>query len=891
MKRLLTALICAVLLIQMPLSVGAYDENTVLVTVNGNKTELIHSVMVTDGTYLLPFKELMAEMDFYAEYNSDKNAYIGDINSVEAIVPLNSVKACYDEVWIELEHSTVAADDDVYAELDFIDKLYGIDYTLSDNCINFKVKKSVSTETADKNVNIEEYLSSLTPKGKTIKNADLFNAELSDASLVAMREAVVDDAPGFLKAVEVENLTEPELYYRAQITVNTTESVSAGDVLVVTFYARKIKCVDESGFAKFNSTFEALDVDWTKFHNVTAEVADTWTRFEYPFIVTKNLKAGEAHFCLRVGFRYQTVQFGGLEIVNYGKKADIALLAPEKVVETTYYGREEGALWREEAFKRIEKYRKNDIAVKVTDENGNPVKNAKVYANMTKSEFLWGTAVTETRAFEAARTSVFYDDILSNKFNSMTMESNMKPSGFRMHRCVKAINFARENNMYFRAHAILWDSKTHYPAELDENSTVEEVVDFSKRYASKLIYNFGESISEMDVLNEPLNNSTFRDKYGSDFIVEIFKAIDDMAPDIKLFVNETGMIGRDTNLPSAVKFKGIVDDLIAKGAPVDGIAMQNHAAGFIYPQDFYNQLDYMAENVDYIAITEYDYLSNLPDNTEALSAEADYLRDSVILAYSHPKMTSFTMWGFGDLGHWRKNAPLYFENYTGKPALKYWDEYVWGEWFTKEEAVTDENGVAVIRGHRGNYDITVEADGKKAKTTLVLTKDGENSVNAVCDGKKIMLTSSHEIAEKLPKISMQKALYNEKSSEYEYKKLYENKAATAVKNGRKVNFLLDENNTSLCSANKEDYIILNLENPLNSGYITVETQGTSEALFKAEVKSEDGSWQCIYSGETVGKTGKCSFEQDGVNQVRISGLVDVPAMIKYIKVCAKEEKR
>lgn len=887
---MLTALICVVFLLQSAIPVGAHAADTFSITVNGDNIELMCPAQRVNGIYMLPFKELMSKMGFFVIYNAEENAYTGDINGVEAIVPLDSDKACYDAVWIELENSTVSLDSDVLTELEFIDKLYGIDYTCTDDGISFTVKKSEQKEIDEENISIDEYLATLTPKSIVVKNEDLFNAELSDPELVAMREVEVDGAPGFTKAVEVENLTEPQLYYRSQITINTTESVSAGDVLVATFYARKIKCVDESGFSKFNSTFEALDVDWTKFHNVTAEVADDWTRFQYPFVVTKDLKNAGAHFCLRVGFRYQTIQFGGVEVVNYGKKADISVMAPDKVVETTYYGREDGALWREEAFKRIEKYRKNDITVKVKDADGNPIKNAKVSADMTKSEFLWGTAVTETRAFESARTSVFYDDILSNKFNSMTLESNMKPAGFRLNRCVKAINYARDNDMYFRAHAILWDSKTHYPSEINEESSVEEVLDFSKRYASKLIYNFGDSITEMDVLNEPLNNSTFRDKYGSDFIVELFKSIKDMAPDIKLFVNDVGMIGLDSNLPSSVKFKGIVDDLVSKGAPVDGIAMQNHAAGFIYPQNFYNQLDYMAENVDYIAVTEYDYLSKLPENEEALAVEADYLRDSVIMAYSHPKMTSFTMWGFGDLGHWRKNAPLYFENYTPKPALKYWDEYVWGEWFTKESIVTDENGEAVIRGHRGNYDITVECDGKEAKTTLVLTKNGENCVNAVVDVGGISLSSSHEVPEKLPKLSMQKVILNEKASENEYKKLYENKAISALRSsGEKADFLFDKDNTSLCALDKEDYIILNLAAPLNSGYITLETAGENEALFKAEVSTDDGSWHTVYSGETSAGKGNCSFEQDGVKQIKISGLIDIPAMIRYLKVAEKEE--
>ena len=890
MKRIFSALLCAVIFMQAAAFAAEYTN--VSISINGKAVTLIRPMRGTGESYMLPFKELMALMGFYVGYDEEQAAYIGTVNGTLAQVPTEGNKACYDQVWIELENPLIALEDDVLVELEFIERLYGISCTRVGNSISFKLELLVTEEKDTEELDVDEYLAGITPKSINISQEDLFKAEISSPELVAMRVVEVEDAPGFTKAVEVDNLTEPELFYRAQITIPTSESVAAGDVLVASFYARKIKCVDESGFSKINATYEAIDVDWTKFQNNTEEVPETWTKYRYAFTVSKELKAGAAHYCLRVGFRYQTVQFGGLEIVNYGKRADLSVLAPEKVIKTSYYGREDGALWREEALRRIEKYRKNDMTVHVADENGNPVPNAKVSANMTRSEFLWGTAVNEKRAFNTRRTSIFYDGILSDKFNSITLESNMKPAAFRIRNCVYGVNFARENNMYFRAHAVLWDAPNHFPAEITADSTEEEVYDFCLRHASKLIYNFGDSFDEIDVVNEPLNNSTFRDKYGTDFIVKLYQAVHDMAPNARLFLNETGMVGNDTNWPSAAKLKGIIDELLEKGAPLEGLGMQNHAAGMIYPQVLYNQLDYIAENLKYISITEYDYLSNLSDNTEALQIEADYLRDSIIMAYSHPKMTGFTMWGFGDLGHWRLNAPLYFETYAPKPALKYWNQYVWGEWFTQEEAVTDENGNAVIRGHRGDYDITVEADGKTAATTLALTKDGQNTVDAVLGADGIKLQSSQEVSETLPQISMLSAIYGEKDSEYAYKTLYENLAVSAKRSdGGSVDFLLDEENAAICSVNKDNSVTVRLDKPLDSGYVAVKTEGLNKSLLKIELRSEDGVWKQIYAGEFSEEGIGVCFNDSAVCEIRISGMLSLPAVLKYVKISQKEDRR
>ena len=62
-------------------------------------------------------------------------------------------------------------------------------------------------------------------------------------------------------------------------------------------------------------------------------------------------------------------------------------------IPATYKGMEEDALWRKEAIKRIEKYRKNNMTVNVTDKDGNPIQGATVNAKMTRSEFNWGSMV------------------------------------------------------------------------------------------------------------------------------------------------------------------------------------------------------------------------------------------------------------------------------------------------------------------------------------------------------------------------------------------------------------------------------------------------------------------------------------------------------------------
>ena len=60
---------------------------------------------------------------------------------------------------------------------------------------------------------------------------------------------------------------------------------------------------------------------------------------------------------------------------------------------STYTGRAADAPWRNAAAERIEKIRKGDLTIAVTDAAGKPVPDAQVRVIQKKHAFGWGTAV------------------------------------------------------------------------------------------------------------------------------------------------------------------------------------------------------------------------------------------------------------------------------------------------------------------------------------------------------------------------------------------------------------------------------------------------------------------------------------------------------------------
>ena len=132
---------------------------------------------------------------------------------------------------------------------------------------------------------------------------------------------------------------------------------------------------------------------------------------------------------------------------------------------------------------------------------------------------------------------------------------------------------------------------------------------------------------------------------------------------------------------------------------------------------FYNQFKVP------IAITELDVLSDDED------LQAMYLRDVMIASFAHPAIESLVFWGFWDGRHWKKNSPLYNEDWSEKKGLKVYRDLVFNQWWTREKATTSNDGKTKVRGFLGEYDITVNADGKqKTVKTTVTSKDNKLSI-------------------------------------------------------------------------------------------------------------------------------------------------------------------
>jgi hypothetical protein len=103
--------------------------------------------------------------------------------------------------------------------------------------------------------------------------------------------------------------------------------------------------------------------------------------------------------------------------------------------------------------------------------------------------------------------------------------------------------------------------------------------------------------------------------------------------------------------------------------------------------------------------------------------QADYTRDYMTLAFSHPAVTGFLSWGFWEGQGWRSDAAYFRKDWSIKPAGKVWIDLVMNKWWSRVSGQTDARGACSNRCFLGDYEITVIYNGKSKTLRTTLKKE------------------------------------------------------------------------------------------------------------------------------------------------------------------------
>lgn len=554
----------------------------------------------------------------------------------------------------------------------------------------------------------------------------------NDAKKVAVSFVKVEGQP-FAEAVRAE-IKEPSANnWDVQLHAYTTAPVERGDVLLATFYFRTEWAPEESGEGQTEFVFELAKDPWTKSISYPIRASREWKKVYVPFAAAESYGRGEAHMIFRLGYGKQIIDVGGVTVENFGKKLALSDLP---VTKLEYSGMEAEAPWRKEAAQRIDKLRKAELSVRVTDKAGKPVPNADVQVTLAKHAFGFGTCVPAELIVGNAKNDRF-SELIPELFNVATLENDLKwvplagdwGGSFTLDRAKQGVAWLRSRGLGVRGHVLVWPGWKNLPQGLKARAgKPDELRNEVKKHIRELATAMKGSLVHWDVLNEPFDNHDLMDILGEAEQVEWFKEARAADPGAKLFINDYAILsGGGGSTPHRDHYDKTIQLLVDRGAPFDGVGLQGHfGTSLTSPEDMLKILDRYGRFGKPIWITEYDIVM------DDLELAGRFTRDFYTTLFSHPAVAGIVMWGFWDGSHWKQNAALYQADWTEKPAGKAYRELVLGEWKTNVKGKSDASGTFATRGFLGEYAISVSAAGR-AKTIKSALISGGASVAVVLD--------------------------------------------------------------------------------------------------------------------------------------------------------------
>ncbi len=761
LKKMIAAWLALVLVLSCFgwISAGAADGITLYI--DNQAIQLKNPCVLEDDVVYVPLEEVFFKLGIYMSWDERNGYWFGEGNNGEIRLTPGEIKADID--WVDVEMPAPVKNINGVAMMPaFIIE----DAAKTSAPVYDAATQSLYVEFPDITENPEREFQIASVVPYLPEGDELFGPEdlltLKDSSLGSTRDKIVCtnvevEGMHFDKAVQLETLymeTVPNADYSVQwnIAVNGGDFM-AGDVGLLSFWARATKITDESGMARFKPVYEQMD-KWNKAAETRVDVSTEWKQYYIPlYSGLHSLYSGKSSLNFVVGYKAQIIQIADMHLVNYHDQISLETLKPG--AGGAYKGMEEDALWRKEAYKRIEKYRKNDMLIQVVDEEGNPVEGAAVKADMTENEFMFGIALVYYEVceqdWENSRVSKIRSDVMS-QFNTGISGNEMKTDQFGTdYRWgARVINEYLSRGMRTRGHALMWNDQKvrEHPEYADQKFRPEDEEDMTKLLLDEVAaeaWMFRGVISEWDGLNEPHDSNHWRYAFGTEAYSKGFQIAKAIDPKARLIVNETGMEGhenRDEGM-RAPGLRAIVDKMVdEERAPIDGLGVQGHCTRYLYPQGFYRELDALVgDRYDTVSVTEYDFYNE--DYTYA----PQHLRDTLVATISHPKANCFVVWGFQDTMHWRDYGPFYDKQFHEKPEYAEWKRLMNEEFATHETAVTDAEGNALIRGFRGKYEITVEANGVKGKTEFTLTNsedtERDNKITVILKNGKAEISHAN----------------------------------------------------------------------------------------------------------------------------------------------------
>lgn len=381
------------------------------------------------------------------------------------------------------------------------------------------------------------------------------------------------------------------------------------------------------------------------------------------------------------------------------------------------------------AAKAIDKHRKSDAALHVTDKDGHPVAKADLSVELVRHDFLFGCNIYMFDRFGTARENDLYKERFRELFNYATTgfywrSYEQQPGKPNYDHTDKVVAWCERNSIRVKGHPLLWACEHGIPrwsaGQPPPEARKKRVTDIMTRYAGK--------IAAWEVVNEPAHLPGLS-------IDDPYRWARETSPDAYLIANDYSVMAN-----GCPAFFALLQKAVSNGVPFDGIGIQAHEPRTLrFPLDHvWKVLDRYAALGKELHITEFTPASGGQEITGSHvtgtwdeAAQADYATRFYTVCFAHPAVAAITWWDLSDAGSWLDGGGLLRKDLSPKPAYMALKKLIHEQWTSRANGRTDKSGHFSFRGFRGTYVARITKDGKVVEQAFHVGMGDRNPINIV----------------------------------------------------------------------------------------------------------------------------------------------------------------
>jgi len=436
---------------------------------------------------------------------------------------------------------------------------------------------------------------------------------------------------------------------------------------------------------------------------------------------------------------------------------------------------EQKQAWTQRAEDGIERYRKGDARLTVTDKEGTPMVHGKVKLNQKSHAFRFGANLFMLDELESEEKNEKYKEYFADVFNMATLPfywdslepergkpryAKNSPKVYRRPAPDLCIEFCEQHGIESREHALAYEA--FFPKWLYDASVKEIKGALERRYA-EISERYADKIPTIEVTNEmewTKGKTAFYDE--PDYVEWCFKLAEKYFPNNQRVINEHTSSAWEDKCRATDKYYAYIEANMLKGARIDAIGMQYHlfkkreelyekTRTTLNPELLYKHMDLYSNFGKPLQVTEVTVPAYSWEKEDE-EIQAEIIEKLYTVWFSHPNVEQIIYWNLVDgYAHFWDPDPEKIkasqgdmtlgENYyyggllrfdlSPKPAYFKIKELLQERWHTEAELVTDEKGTIEFRGFYGDYTVEIETEQGVKNETVSLSKNSENNFTLI----------------------------------------------------------------------------------------------------------------------------------------------------------------